>query len=207
MMLRSLVGIQRNVMMTRSGGSMLRVAVPTFEEDFRPPAQAPAARCNRVSSGVTRKKRHKKVIKMAKGFRGRAKNCYRIAKNRVEKSLQHAYVGRKLKKRDVRKKWIVALNAATREHGMNYSLFMHGLKNANVELNRKVLAELAVSEPYTFKSILMTSQSEIDEERLLRRNKHDMYKLYAERYDSNDDDGTDDVEGPVYTSLNAIMRN
>lgn len=140
---------------------------------------------------------------MAKGFRGRSKNCYLIAKHRVEKSLQHAYVGRKLKKRNARKEWIVSLNAATREHGMNYSLFMNGLQNANVEINRKVLAELAKSEPFAFKSILLTAQSAVDPGRLKARNKNAVRKLYAIQEDKNDEDEGAKLEN--YTTMEKVL--
>ena len=96
---------------------------------------------------------------MAKGFQGRAKNCYNIARNRVRKSLQHAFKGRKIKKRDARKLWIQKINAGSREHNLAYSQLISGMNKNGIELNRKVLAELAVTEPYTFKSIVSTVQS------------------------------------------------
>ena len=97
--------------------------------------------------------RRETVLRLAKGFRGRAKNCFRIAIRRVEKSLQHAYRGRRLTKRNARRTWIVQLGAATQEHGIRYSQFIHGLKQAEVGVNRKILAQLAQQEPYTFRAI------------------------------------------------------
>jgi len=108
----------------------------------------------RVKRGVTTHARHKKVIKMAKGFRGRAKNCFRTAIQRVEKSLQYAYRDRRTKKRDFRQLWISRINAAVREHGLVYSKFMNGVKLAGIEVDRKILAELAVSEPEAFKALV-----------------------------------------------------
>lgn len=99
--------------------------------------------------------RHKRWLKMAKGFRGRAKNCYRIAKPRVMKSLQHAYKGRKLKKRAARSLWVQRINAGVRavDAGASYSWFIHGAKQGDVALNRKVLSELAISEPFSFRAV------------------------------------------------------
>lgn len=107
----------------------------------------------RVKRGVTTHKRQKKVLKMAKGYRGRSKKCFRIAIERVEKGLQYAYRDRKVKKRDFRRLWIQRINAASRQHGMAYSQFMNGLNKAGIEVDRKMLAEMAVNEPKAFKSI------------------------------------------------------
>ncbi|GAQ82016.1 putative Mitochondrial or chloroplast ribosomal protein L20 [Klebsormidium nitens] len=87
-------------------------------------------------------------------MRGRAKNCIRVARERVEKALQHSYRDRKEKKREMRGLWIQRINAGTRQHGMKYSDFVHGLSTQNVQLNRKVLSELAMHEPYSFKSLV-----------------------------------------------------
>ncbi|DBB17888.1 hypothetical protein WJX82_000150 [Trebouxia sp. C0006] len=95
-----------------------------------------------------------KVLKLAKGFRGRSNNCLRIAKERVEKALQYAYRDRRQKKRDMRSLWIQRINAGTKQHGVSYSIFMHGLKQENIQVNRKVLSELAMQEPYSFKSLV-----------------------------------------------------
>ncbi len=107
-----------------------------------------------VKRGVTTHARHKKVLKMAKGYRGRSNNCYRIAIEKVEKGLQYAYRDRRAKKRNFRALWIQRINAAVREHGMVYSQFLCGLTKAAIELDRKVLADLAVREPETFKGIV-----------------------------------------------------
>ncbi len=108
----------------------------------------------RVKRGVTTHARHKKVIKLAKGARGRQKNTFRAANQRVEKSLQYAYRDRRAKKRMFRRLWIQRINAGVRELGLTYSQFMHGLAKAGIELDRKVLADLAVREPDAFKSIV-----------------------------------------------------
>jgi large subunit ribosomal protein L20 len=109
---------------------------------------------SRVKRGVTKRARHKKILKMAKGYRGRAKNCFRIAIEKVEKALQYAYRDRKVKKRDFRGLWIQRINAAVREEGMIYSRFISGLKVAKIDLDRKVLADLAAREPEAFKKII-----------------------------------------------------
>ena len=107
-----------------------------------------------VKRGVTTHARHKKVLKMAKGYRGRSNNCFRVAVEKVEKGLQYAYRDRRAKKRTFRALWIQRINAAVREHGMVYSQFIRGLQAAAIELDRKVLADLAVREPETFKSVV-----------------------------------------------------
>lgn len=104
----------------------------------------------RAKSVGSTKRKHKKILKLAKGYRGRAKNCYRTAVQRVEKGLQYAYRDRRAKKRDFRKLWVTRINAAAREHGLVYSVFIGGLKKANIEVDRKVLAELAVNNPDSF---------------------------------------------------------
>mmetsp|Transcript_5092 Transcript_5092/g.8837 ORF Transcript_5092/g.8837 Transcript_5092/m.8837 type:complete len:128 (+) Transcript_5092:206-589(+) len=96
----------------------------------------------------------KKILDLAKGFRGRAKNCITIARERVEKALQYQYVSRRLKKRDMRSLWIQRINAGTRHHGVKYSEFMYGMKQDNIWLNRKVLSEVAMQEPYSFKALV-----------------------------------------------------
>jgi large subunit ribosomal protein L20 len=107
-----------------------------------------------VKRGVTTHARHKKVLKMAKGYRGRANNCYRVAIEKVEKGLRYAYRDRRAKKRNFRALWIQRINAAVREHGMVYSQFMNGLMHAAIELDRKVLSDLAIREPEAFKVIV-----------------------------------------------------
>jgi len=96
----------------------------------------------------------RKVLEAVKGFRGRARHCNRLAHNRYDKSLLHAYVGRKLKRRDLRSLWLTRINAASRLYSLQYSRFIDGLKQLNVDLNRKMLAELAVNEPYSFRSLV-----------------------------------------------------
>jgi large subunit ribosomal protein L20 len=107
-----------------------------------------------VKRGVTKRARHKKILKLAKGYRGRAKNCFRIAIQRVEKALRYAYRDRRNKKRDFRGLWIQRINAAVRENGLIYSQFINGLKIANIDLDRKVLADIAVRQPNSFKQIV-----------------------------------------------------
>ena len=103
---------------------------------------------------VASKARRKKVLKAAKGYWGRRKNVYTIAKNAVEKGRQYAYRDRRVKKREFRKLWILRINAGAREHGLTYSQFMGGLKKSNIDLNRKVLADLAMNHPDAFKAIV-----------------------------------------------------
>ena len=105
---------------------------------------------SRVKTGVVRRKAHKKVLKQAKGFYGRRKNTIRIAKQAVEKALQYAYRDRRTKKREFRRLWIARINAAARTHGMSYSVFMNGLKKANIDIDRKVLAHLAMEDAAAF---------------------------------------------------------
>jgi large subunit ribosomal protein L20 len=104
----------------------------------------------RAKRGNKRLERRKKILKLAKGYRGTKSKLYRSAKESVERGLNFAYTGRKLKKRDFRSLWIVRIGAAARLNGLNYSQFMHGLKVAGIELDRKVLADLAAKEPEAF---------------------------------------------------------
>ncbi|MEQ8355708.1 MAG: 50S ribosomal protein L20 [Kiloniellaceae bacterium] len=108
----------------------------------------------RVKRGVTTHARHQKVMQRAKGYRGRGKNVYTVAIERVEKGLQYAYRDRRVKKRNFRALWIQRINAAARLHGLTYSQFMNGIKRAGIELDRKVLSDLAVREPDAFKSLV-----------------------------------------------------
>ena len=108
----------------------------------------------RVKRGVTTHQRQRKVIGMAKGYRGRSKNCFRIALQRVEKALQYAYRDRKARKRTFRGLWIQRINAAVREHEMTYSQFMNGVHKAGIDVDRKVMADLAVKDPAAFKIIV-----------------------------------------------------
>ncbi len=116
----------------------------------------------RVKRGKTAHARHKKVIKLAKGARGRAKSCFRTAIQRVEKSLQYAYRDRRAKKREMRALWIARINAAVREHDMTYARFMNGLKCLGIELDRKQLSELAIHEPAAFKNLVDQAKAEVE---------------------------------------------
>ena len=104
----------------------------------------------RVKRGFASRRRHKRRLKLAEGFRGRRKNCFKLAKRAVEKALQFSYRDRRAKKRDFRGLWIVRINAAARLNGLSYSKLINGLAKANVELDRKVLAELAFHDPASF---------------------------------------------------------
>ena len=112
----------------------------------------------RVKRGVTGRARHKKIIKMAKGYRGRSKSCFRIALQKVEKALQYMYRDRRCKKRDFRSLWIQRINAAVRGHGIAYGEFMHGLSllqsNEALLLNRKILADMAVHAPKALEALV-----------------------------------------------------
>jgi large subunit ribosomal protein L20 len=113
----------------------------------------------RVKRGVTSHAKHKKVLARAAGYRGRRKNTIRIAKQAVEKAGQYAYRDRRVRKRTFRALWIQRINAAGREHGINYARFMSGLKQAGIEIDRKVLADLAVREPEAFKALVDQAQA------------------------------------------------
>lgn len=115
----------------------------------------------RVKRGVPARKRHKKILKMAKGYYGRSGSCYRIALGKVEKGLLYAYRDRKNKKRDFRSIWIQRINAAVREYGLVYSQFMSCLRSANIKLNRKMLAEIAVRYPADFAHIVDTVKKQL----------------------------------------------
>ena len=113
----------------------------------------------RVKRGVTTHARHKKVLALAKGYRGRGGTAYRIAIEKVEKALRYAYRDRRNKKRDFRGLWIQRINAGVRELGMTYSQFIHGLKLAGLELDRKVLSDLAIREPEAFANVVETAKA------------------------------------------------
>ena len=108
----------------------------------------------RVKRGVTTHARHRKIIKLAKGYRGRSSTNFRIAIERVEKALRYAYRDRRAKKRQFRALWIQRINAGARQNGLTYSRFMNGLKKAGIELDRKVLSDIATREPAAFKSLV-----------------------------------------------------
>lgn len=116
----------------------------------------------RVKSGTTSRKRRKKVLKLAKGYRGSKHSLYRVANQQVMKSYMYAYRDRRQKKRDFRKLWIARINAAARMNGLSYSRFMHGLKLAGIEVNRKMLADLAVSDEKAFAELANTAKSKLN---------------------------------------------
>lgn len=118
----------------------------------------------RAKRGNKRLERRKKILKLARGYRGTKSKLYRSAKESVERGLNFAYTGRKLKKRDFRSLWIVRIGAAARLNGLNYSQFMHGLKLAGIELDRKVLADLAANQPEAFKEVAAQAKTALDGE-------------------------------------------
>ncbi|MEE4349662.1 MAG: 50S ribosomal protein L20 [Pacificimonas sp.] len=116
----------------------------------------------RIKRGVTTHARHKKILKQAKGYQGRRKNTIRVAMQAVDKAGQYAYRDRKVKKRNFRALWIQRINAAVREEGLTYSRFMAGVKAAGIELDRKVLADLAMNENAAFKTIVKQARTALD---------------------------------------------
>jgi len=119
----------------------------------------------RAKRGNKRLERRKKILKLAKGYRGTKSKLYRSAKESVERGLNFAYTGRKLKKRDFRSLWIVRIGAAARLNGLNYSQLMHGLKLAEIDLDRKVLADLAVHQPESFAEVVGHAKSALEREK------------------------------------------
>ena len=115
----------------------------------------------RIKGGMNAKKKHNRVLKMAKGYRGARSKQYRIAKQSVMRALKSSYAGRKERKRQYRQLWIARINAAARLNGLSYSKFMYGLKLANVDLNRKVLADMAVNDAAGFKDLAELAKSKI----------------------------------------------
>ena len=113
----------------------------------------------RIKGGLNAKKRHNRVLKLAKGYYGARSKQYRIAKQSVMRALTASFAGRKQRKRDFRKLWIARINAAARMNGTKYSVFMHGLKLAGIDLNRKVLADIAVNDPEGFKALAGTANN------------------------------------------------
>ena len=113
----------------------------------------------RVKRGPTPHARHKKILNLAKGYRGRGSTAYRIAIEKVEKALRYAYRDRRNRKRDFRALWIQRINAGAREHGLTYSQFMHGIKLAGLDLDRKVLSDIAIREPEAFQAIAVTARA------------------------------------------------
>ena len=118
----------------------------------------------RVKGAVTTRKRHKKILKLAKGYWGAKSKQFKVANQAVMKSLRYAYVGRKLRKRDFRRLWITRINAACRQNGINYSRFMHGLKLSGIEMNRKMLSEIAIHEPAAFNELTAAAKKALGAE-------------------------------------------
>jgi len=116
----------------------------------------------RVKTGVVRRRRHKKILKLAKGFYSGRRKHFRKAKEQVERSLVYAYRDRKQRKREFRKLWIIRINAACRLNDMNYSTFMHGLKKAGIELDRKILADMAMNNPAAFSKVVEQAKAALD---------------------------------------------
>lgn len=115
----------------------------------------------RIKGAVNAKKKHKKVLKLAKGFYGAKSKIFRCANPAVMRSLRSAYIGRKLKKRDFRRLWIARINAATRMHDLSYSKFMHGLKLAEIDINRKMLSEMAIHDPEGFAKLVEAAKAKL----------------------------------------------
>ena len=115
----------------------------------------------RIKGGLNAKKKHNRVLKLAKGYRGARSKQYRVAKQSVMRALASSFAGRKQKKRDFRSLWITRINAASRMNGLSYSKLMHGLKLAQVDINRKMLAEMAVNDAEGFKTLVELAKSKI----------------------------------------------
>ena len=115
----------------------------------------------RIKGAITTRKRHKRILKLAKGYRGAKSKQFRTANEAVMKSLVYAYIGRKQKKRNFRQLWITRINAAARMNGISYSVFMNGLKKADINLNRKVLADIAVSDPAAFTELVAKAKASL----------------------------------------------
>ena len=115
----------------------------------------------RIKGGMNAKKKHKRVLKLAKGYRGARSKQYRVAKQSVMRALEESYTGRKQKKRQFRQLWIARINAAARMNGLSYSRFMYGLKLAEIDINRKMLSEMAISDPEGFASLVETAKAKL----------------------------------------------
>lgn len=113
----------------------------------------------RVKGALNTRKKHKKVLKLAKGFRGGESRIYRTANQAVMRSMQNAYIGRKRRKRDFRRLWISRISAAAKQNGMNYSTFMNGLKKSGIEMNRKMISEIAIADPAAFTKLAETAKA------------------------------------------------
>ena len=119
---------------------------------------------SRARHSVARRKRRKKVLRMAKGYRGARSRTYRSANEQVMHSLQYAYRDRRTKKRDFRRLWITRINAAARQNGLSYSRFIRGLKLAEIDVNRKILADMAVSDPASFSELVQKAKDHLEKE-------------------------------------------
>ena len=117
----------------------------------------------RVKTGIVRRRRHKKILKMVEGHRGPRSRVFRRAMESWLKAMWYAYRDRRNRKRDLRRLWILRINAAARQHGVSYSRFMYALRQADIQLNRKMLAELAVRDPKAFKAVLDTAMAAVEE--------------------------------------------
>lgn len=115
----------------------------------------------RIKRGLVKRKKHKKVLKSAKGYYGSGSKNYRAAKEQLLKSLSYSYRDRKNRKRNFRRLWIIRINAAARSNGLSYNEFMNGLKKANIEINRKMLSEIAISEPDAFKKLTEVAKKQV----------------------------------------------
>ena len=113
----------------------------------------------RVKGALNTRKKHKKILKLAKGFRGAESKQYRTANQAVMRSMQNAYIGRKRRKRDFRRLWIARISAAAKMNGMNYSTFMNGIKKAGIDMNRKMLSEIAIADPAAFAQLVEKAKS------------------------------------------------
>ncbi|MGL4731825.1 MAG: 50S ribosomal protein L20 [Clostridium sp.] len=116
----------------------------------------------RVKRAINARKKHKKVLKLAKGYYGGKSKLFKTANESVIRALRNAYVGRKLKKRDFRKLWIARINAATRMNGLSYSRFMNGMKLAGIEINRKMLSEIAINDPKAFAELVEVAKKQLE---------------------------------------------
>jgi large subunit ribosomal protein L20 len=116
----------------------------------------------RVKRAINSRKKHKKILKLAKGYYGAKSKLFKTANESVIRALRNAYVGRKLKKRDYRKLWIARINAATRINGLSYSRFMNGIKLAGIDINRKMLSEIAINDPKAFADLVQIAKNQIN---------------------------------------------
>ncbi|MFL0194586.1 50S ribosomal protein L20 [Clostridium sp. WILCCON 0269] len=116
----------------------------------------------RVKRAVNARKHHKKILKLAKGYYGGKSKLFKTANETVIRALRYAYIGRKLKKRDFRKLWIVRINAAARINGLSYSKFMNGIKTAGIDMNRKILSEIAINDPKAFTELVQIAKTQLN---------------------------------------------